>query len=98
MRPLGVGSSLCPPLRDLQTKHGKADLTIYKKAGNAVVAILKARAAACEKRSVDEVAIDVTPEADRLLSAEGPQVMKPQRCCRSTRKYEGCYPCNYDRS
>jgi len=49
------------------TKYGKADLTIYKKAGNAVVRVLKTRAAACEKRSVDEVAIDITPEADRLL-------------------------------
>jgi hypothetical protein len=49
------------------TKFGKADLSIYKKAGNSVVGVLKRRAAACEKRSVDEVAIDITPEADRLL-------------------------------
>ena len=35
---------------EVPTKHGKADLSIYKKAGNAVVNILKQRADACEKR------------------------------------------------
>lgn len=50
------------------TKYGKADLSLYKKAGNAVVDILKQRASACEKRSVDEVAIDITQEADRILA------------------------------
>ena len=59
----------CVPVR-VPTKHGKADLTIYKQAGNNVVGILKRRAAACEKRSVDEVAIDITPETDRLLAAK----------------------------
>jgi hypothetical protein len=51
------------------TKYGKADLSLYKKAGNAVVDILKKRASACEKRSVDEVAIEITEEADRLLAS-----------------------------
>ena len=62
----------CPELVLVRvpTKHGKADLTIYKQAGNNVVSILKSRAAACEKRSVDEVAIDITPESDRLLAEE----------------------------
>ena len=61
----------CPELVLVRvpTKHGKADLTIYKEAGNNVVNILKRRAAACEKRSVDEVAIDITPESDRLLAS-----------------------------
>lgn len=60
---------LCPELVLVRvpTKHGKADLSLYKKAGNSVVGILKQRADACEKRSVDEVAIDITSEADRLL-------------------------------
>jgi hypothetical protein len=30
--------------------------------------VLKQRASACEKRSVDEVAIDITEEADRILA------------------------------
>jgi len=42
-------------------------LRIYKDAGNEVVSLLALRAGACEKRSVDEVAIDVSAEADRLL-------------------------------
>jgi hypothetical protein len=63
---------LCPELILVRvpTKHGKADLTIYKKAGNAVVSILKQRADACEKRSVDEVAIDITSASDKLLASE----------------------------
>lgn len=47
---------------------GKADLQIYKEAGDQVVELLARRCDATEKRSVDEVAIDISSEADRLLS------------------------------
>ena len=49
------------------TAFGKADLHIYKDAGDSVVSVLAERAEACEKRSVDEVAINITAEAERLL-------------------------------
>jgi hypothetical protein len=39
---------------------------MYKKAGDDVVKVLARRASACEKRSVDEVAIDIT-QASRLM-------------------------------
>lgn len=59
----------CPNviLVQVPTAFGKADLRIYKDAGNSVVSLLATRAGACEKRSVDEVAVDITAEADRLL-------------------------------
>uniref|UniRef100_A0A7S4VP24 DNA polymerase eta n=1 Tax=Alexandrium monilatum TaxID=311494 RepID=A0A7S4VP24_9DINO len=59
----------CPEIVLVQvpTAFGKADLQIYKDAGDRVVNLLSRRAGACEKRSVDEVAIDITAEAERLL-------------------------------
>lgn len=61
---------ICPELTIVQTPtgFGKADLRIYKKGGDDVVALLSRRADATEKRSVDEVAIDITSEARRLLA------------------------------
>ena len=55
----------CPELVAVQvpTGFGKADLRIYKDAGDRVVELLGRRADACEKRSVDEVAIDLTSAA-----------------------------------
>mmetsp|Transcript_41513 Transcript_41513/g.53541 ORF Transcript_41513/g.53541 Transcript_41513/m.53541 type:complete len:748 (-) Transcript_41513:115-2358(-) len=60
---------ICPNIKLIRvpTKYGKSELSLYKKAGNEVVDILKKRASACEKRSVDEVAIDITREADKIL-------------------------------
>ena len=60
---------LCPELVLVQvpTNNEKADLTIYKEAGQSVVDVLKERLAVVEKRSVDEVAVDLTQEADKLL-------------------------------
>lgn len=59
----------CPEvvLVQVPTAFGKADLSIYKEASNEVVALLASRSKACEKRSVDEVAVDVTAEAERML-------------------------------
>lgn len=63
---------VCPEIILVQvpTAFGKADLQIYKEAGDAVVELLAQRCDATEKRSVDEVAIDVTTEAQRLLSQQ----------------------------
>jgi DNA polymerase eta len=59
----------CPEIILVQVpcKHSKADLAIYKQAGDSVVKVLSRRASACEKRSVDEVAIDITEESAVLL-------------------------------
>lgn len=60
----------CPEviLVQVPTAFGKADLRIYKAAGDEVVALLAKRADATEKRSVDEVAVDITSEAERILA------------------------------
>ena len=55
----------------MPTGHGKADLRIYKEAGQRVVEVLKAFADVVEKRSVDEVALDVTRKASALLDELG---------------------------
>lgn len=59
----------CPEIVLVQvpTAFGKADLAIYKNAGDEVVKLLASRATCCEKRSVDEVAFDISAEAERLL-------------------------------
>lgn len=65
----------CPELVTVMvpTRGAKADLDVYKKAGERVVEVLCEFASIVEKRSVDEVAIDVTAEAaasaDAALSA-----------------------------
>merc|ERR1719498_1621924 len=61
---------VCPDITIVQTPtgFGKADLRIYKKGGDDVVALLSKRADATEKKSVDEVAIDITSEARRILA------------------------------
>jgi len=61
---------VCPEITLVQvpTAFGKADLRIYKKGGDDVVALLSKRADATEKRSVDEVAIDITSESQRVLA------------------------------
>jgi hypothetical protein len=50
------------------TAFGKADLRIYKHAGDRVVAVLgRVATVTCEKQSVDEVALDVSIEALKRL-------------------------------
>ena len=58
----------CPDLQLVQvpTKHGKADLEIYRTAGSAVVAVL-GRGGTCERASVDECYVDVTAAATQRL-------------------------------
>jgi hypothetical protein len=47
--------------------HGKADLTIYRDAGAAVINVLS-KSAVCERASIDEAYLDVTAAAQQLLA------------------------------
>jgi hypothetical protein len=47
--------------------HGKADLTIYRDAGAAVINVLS-KFAVCERASIDEAYLDVTAAAQQLLA------------------------------
>ena len=66
--------ALCPDLEmvTVPTAHGKADLTIYRDAGNRVVEAIKRKVPQCliEKASIDEVYLDVTEEVHSRLGAE----------------------------
>ena len=63
--------ALCPNLMmvTVPTAHGKADLTIYRDAGNKVVEAIKNKVKGCviEKASIDEVYLDITEEAHHRL-------------------------------
>jgi len=63
---------ICPKLITVvvPVAGGKANLAIYKEGGQRVVRILARFASAVEKRSVDEVAIDVTEQAYALLATK----------------------------
>lgn len=64
---------VCPDMILVQvpTSHGKADLTIYRDASAQILKVLGARYSASsviiERASIDEVYLDVTIEASRLL-------------------------------
>ncbi|KAG2498947.1 hypothetical protein HYH03_003137 [Edaphochlamys debaryana] len=60
---------LCPTLQLVQvpTAHGKADLTIYRQAGQQVAAVL-ARGALFERASIDEAYLDLTGAATRMVA------------------------------
>ena len=60
---------ICPELQlvTVPTAHGKADLTLYREQGAKVVDIL-CSGGPVERASVDEAYVDVTAQAQRLLS------------------------------
>ncbi|KAK2079775.1 hypothetical protein QBZ16_002170 [Prototheca wickerhamii] len=64
---------LCPALKLVQvpTAHGKADLTLYRRAGARVLAVLAGPATACERASIDEAYLDITEAAAAELAASG---------------------------
>mmetsp|Transcript_36029 Transcript_36029/g.67180 ORF Transcript_36029/g.67180 Transcript_36029/m.67180 type:complete len:868 (+) Transcript_36029:40-2643(+) len=67
----------CPGLVLVQVPvaYGKADIGIYRDAGDSVVQILSKRyKCIVEKASVDEVYLDVTEEANRLLARCEPSI------------------------
>ena len=65
----GAARKQCPELITVMvpTAHGKANMAVYKEAGQAVCEVLSDFAEKVEKRSVDEVAVDVTRAAKDLL-------------------------------
>lgn len=74
--------ALCPDLRLVQvpTKHGKADLTIYRNAGKQVLKILgEGNAVKVERASIDECYLDLTEEANKRLAASGGMPSLPVR-------------------
>ncbi|KAF8071262.1 hypothetical protein HT031_001345 [Scenedesmus sp. PABB004] len=63
--------AICPDLQIVQVpvRFGKADLTIYREAGEAVIAILAGRdGVTCERASIDEAYLEVTAAARQLLA------------------------------
>ena len=70
-------------LVQVPTAFGKADLGIYKQAGDSVVQLLGEAADCCEKRSVDEVALDVSSEAKRVLEDRGWDAVLAEACLQS---------------
>ena len=67
----GAARKQCPELITVMvpTAHGKANMAVYKEAGQAVCEVLSDFAEKVEKRSVDEVAIDITKAARDLLES-----------------------------
>lgn len=67
---------VCPEMILVQvpTSHGKADLTIYRDASANILKVLGQRYASVtiERASVDEVYLDITNEAARLLQSHDP--------------------------
>lgn len=59
---------VCPDIQLIQVPvaRGKADLNLYRDAGSEVVSVL-ARKGKCERASIDEVYLDITDAAKRLL-------------------------------
>lgn len=82
---------VCPELVTVMvpTEHGKASLALYKEAGEDVVSVLSEFASKVEKRSVDEVAIDVTDEAklvdDYRLGLEASHMADSERSLEATK-------------
>ena len=58
--------------------HGKADLTPYRRAGGAVMAVL-GRLGRLERASIDECYLDLTEEARRRTEAGGGLAALPLR-------------------
>jgi DNA polymerase eta len=58
-------------LVQVPTSHQKADISIYRDEGRAVIDVLLRRVAVVERASVDEAYIDLTVEAAALLDAQG---------------------------
>ncbi|KMZ66775.1 DNA-directed DNA polymerase [Zostera marina] len=60
---------VCPDIHLIQvpTARGKANLNLYRDAGSEVVSILAAEGR-CERASIDEVYLDLTDAAERMLS------------------------------
>ncbi|XP_024021788.1 DNA polymerase eta isoform X1 [Morus notabilis] len=65
---------VCPQIQLVQVPvaRGKADLNTYRNAGSEVVSIL-ARKVRCERASIDEVYLDLTDAAEKMLAEAPPE-------------------------
>ncbi|GMN56082.1 hypothetical protein TIFTF001_025178 [Ficus carica] len=65
---------VCPEIQLVQVPvaRGKADLNTYRTAGSEVVSIL-ARKGRCERASIDEVYLDLTDAAEKMLAEAPPE-------------------------
>jgi DNA polymerase eta len=65
--------ALCPDMVLVQVpvRHGKADLTLYRDAGAAVLEILAGGGVVAERASIDEAYLDLTEAAAARLAATG---------------------------
>ncbi|XP_031396197.1 DNA polymerase eta isoform X2 [Punica granatum] len=68
---------VCPEIQLVQVPvaRGKADLNTYREAGSQVVSIL-ARRGRCERSSIDEVYLDLTDAAERMLTETSPHSLE----------------------
>nr|GMD74289.1 DNA polymerase eta isoform X1 [Ipomoea batatas] len=68
---------VCPEIQLVQVPvaRGKADLNSYRNAGSEVVSIL-ARKGICERASIDEVYLDLTEAAEKMLKETPPEKLE----------------------
>lgn len=68
---------VCPQIHliTVPVARGKADLNIYRNAGSEVVSILS-RKGKCERASIDEVYLDLTDAAEKLLKETPPESLE----------------------
>ncbi|KAL5539938.1 hypothetical protein UlMin_037223 [Ulmus minor] len=68
---------VCPEIQLVQVPvaRGKADLNLYRNAGSEVVSILAARGR-CERASIDEVYLDLTVAAEKMLMEAPPESLE----------------------
>ncbi|KAL7614759.1 hypothetical protein Lser_V15G06581 [Lactuca serriola] len=68
---------VCPQIHliTVPVARGKADLNIYRNAGSEVVSILS-RKGRCERASIDEVYLDLTDAAEKLLKETPPESLE----------------------
>lgn len=68
---------VCPQIQlvTVPVARGKADLTIYRSAGSEVVSILS-RKGRCERASIDEVYLDLTDAAEKMLKETPPESLE----------------------
>ncbi|KAL8508645.1 hypothetical protein ACS0TY_019044 [Phlomoides rotata] len=68
---------VCPDIQLVQVpvSRGKADLTVYRDAGSEVVSILSKKVR-CEHASIDEVYLDLTEAAEKMLAENPPESLE----------------------
>jgi len=73
---------VCPELILVQvpTAHGKADLTIYREASARIVSVLSSsdiyKSCIVERASIDEVYVDVSVDAEKLLATSTDETLR----------------------